>query len=100
MRGRGGQGVIAMRTGERNGNLAVAIGVAPTDEVMLVSDQGTLLRTRVEQISLLGRNTQGVRIMNIREGEKLARLASISESAQDGRDDEGDDEVVAGDEGE
>ncbi len=100
LRGRGGQGVIAMRTGERNGNLAVAIGVAPTDEVMLVSDQGTLLRTRVEQISLLGRNTQGVRIMNIREGEKLARLASISESAQDGRDDEGDDEVVAGDEGE
>ncbi|HNC70084.1 MAG TPA: DNA gyrase C-terminal beta-propeller domain-containing protein, partial [Pseudomonadales bacterium] len=77
---RGGQGVIAMQTSSRNGALVGAIGVSSGDEVMLISDQGTLLRTVVEQISLLGRNTQGVKVMNVRDGETLVGLARIAEA--------------------
>ena len=80
MHGRGGQGVIAMQTSGRNGPLVGAIRVLPSDEVMLISDQGTLLRTVVEQISLLSRNTQGVRVMNVRDGEMLVGMARIAEA--------------------
>jgi len=83
MHGRGGQGVIAMQASGRNGPLVGAIRVSPTDEVMLISDQGTLLRTGVAQISLLGRNTQGVKVMNVRDGEMLVGLARIAESGGD-----------------
>ncbi len=85
---RGGQGVIAMQASARNGVLVGAINVSPEDEVMLISDQGTLLRTAVVQISLLGRNTQGVRIMNMREGEALVGLARIADA--NGNDEDGE----------
>ncbi|HBM10254.1 MAG TPA: DNA gyrase subunit A, partial [Pseudomonas sp.] len=58
-RGRGGQGVIAMVSNERNGPLVGAVQVQPGEEIMLISDQGTLVRTRVDEVSSLGRNTQG-----------------------------------------
>jgi phosphoserine aminotransferase len=61
--GRGGQGVIAMQTTERNGRLVAATQVATTDELMLMSSSGTLVRTRAAEISVLGRNTQGVRLI-------------------------------------
>jgi DNA gyrase subunit A len=80
LHGRGGQGVIAMQTSERNGRLVGAIRVLPSDELMLISDQGTFLRTSVAQISRLSRNTQGVKVMNVREGEALVGLARIAES--------------------
>jgi DNA gyrase subunit A len=80
LHGRGGQGVIAMQTNARNGPLVGAIPVLASDEVMLISDHGTLLRTAVDQISLLSRNTQGVRVMNMRDGETLVGLARIAES--------------------
>ena len=77
---RGGQGVIAMQASERNGALVGAIRVLPSDEMMLISDQGTLLRTVVDQISLLSRNTQGVKVMNVRDGETLVGMARIAEA--------------------
>lgn len=77
---RGGQGVIAMQTSARNGELVGAIQVGEGDEVMLISDQGTLVRTRCDEISILGRNTQGVRVIRLREGEQLVGVAGIEES--------------------
>jgi DNA gyrase subunit A len=85
---RGGQGVIAMQASERNGALVGAIRVLPSDEVMLISDQGTLLRTVVDQISLLSRNTQGVKVMNVRDGEMLVGMARIAEAEGSGAADE------------
>ena len=69
--GRGGQGVIAMQTTERNGRLVAATQVATTDELMLMSSSGTLVRTRAGEISVLGRNTQGVRLIRLDDGERL-----------------------------
>ncbi len=90
LHGRGGQGVIAMQASARNGALVGAIGVSADDEVMLISDQGTLLRTVVAQISLLGRNTQGVKVMNMRDGETLVGLERIADvSADEGPADAG-----------
>ncbi len=77
--GRGGQGVIAIQTSERNGELVGAVQVFDNDELMLISDAGTLVRTRVEEISIVGRNTQGVRLINLSEGEKLVGIQRIEE---------------------
>jgi DNA gyrase subunit A len=97
LHGRGGQGVIAMQASERNGALVGAIRVLPSDEVMLISDQGTLLRTVVEQISLLSRNTQGVKVMNVRDGEMLVGMARIAEAEGAGAADEDEDGGSAAD---
>ena len=76
---RGGQGVIAIQTSERNGNLVGAVQVDASHEIMLISDQGTLVRTRVDGIPTLGRNTQGVRLIRVREDETLVSVADIQE---------------------
>lgn len=80
--GRGGQGVVAIKTSERNGRVVGAVQVVPTDEVMLISDRGTLVRTRVEEIRSAGRNSQGVRLIRLNEGEKLAGLQRIEEDLE------------------
>jgi len=77
--GRGGQGVIAIQTSERNGQVVGALQVQDSDELMLISDAGTLVRTRVEEISIVGRNTQGVRLINLSEGEKLVGIQRVDE---------------------
>lgn len=77
--GRGGQGVIGMKLGDRNGEMVGAIQLWPGDEVILISDQGTLVRTRVEEVSVQGRNTQGVRLINLVSGESLVGLARVEE---------------------
>ncbi|WP_126455442.1 DNA gyrase subunit A [Sulfuriflexus mobilis] len=87
--GRGGQGVIAIQTTERNGNVVAATLVGEGDEIMLITSGGTLVRTKVEEISIVGRNTQGVRLISLGEGESLSGLERI-EDVQDG-----DDEVDA-----
>lgn len=79
LRGRGGQGVIAMQCTERNGELAGAVQVMEGDDVMLISDRGTLVRTRSEEISVLGRNTQGVMLIRLGDEEKLSGIARIEE---------------------
>ncbi len=87
LHGRGGQGVIAMQTSERNGRLVAATQVAATDELMFMSSSGTLVRTRSEDISVLGRNTQGVRLIRLDEGERLIGVEPVE--AENGDDADG-----------
>jgi DNA gyrase subunit A len=77
--GRGGQGVIGMKLNERNGSVVGAIQMFEGDEVILISDQGTLVRTRGEEVSIQGRNTQGVRLINVGSEEHLVGLARVEE---------------------
>ncbi|MFU8838116.1 MAG: DNA gyrase C-terminal beta-propeller domain-containing protein, partial [Thiohalomonadaceae bacterium] len=86
LRGRGGQGVIAIQTSERNGGVVGAVLVDDQDEIMLITDAGTLVRTRVDEISIVGRNTQGVKLINLTKNEKLIGLERIADS---GEEDEG-----------
>lgn len=79
IKGRGTKGVIAMATTSKNGPLVGAVQVFAGDEIMLISDQGTAVRTRVDEISTLGRNTQGVRVIKPRDDEKLVSLSRIAE---------------------
>jgi DNA gyrase subunit A len=74
---RGGQGVKAIQVNQRNGKVVGAVQVYDGDEIMLISDQGTLIRTRVDEISVIGRNTQGVKLINLGEGEKLIGVQRI-----------------------
>jgi len=76
--GRGGQGVIAMQTSERNGSMVGALQVLPDDEVMLINSTGTLVRTAVSEISVLGRNTQGVRVMRLGEDETVVGVERVA----------------------
>lgn len=76
--GRSGQGVIAIRVSSRNGKVVAAAQVFDDDEVLLISNQGTLVRTRVKEISVIGRNTQGVRLIQLGKGETLVGLEAIS----------------------
>tara|TARA_R110002094_G_scaffold83257_2_gene88003 strand:- start:5789 stop:8356 length:2568 start_codon:yes stop_codon:yes gene_type:complete len=78
-KGRGGKGMIAIQASERNGPLVGAVQLFEGDEIMLISDQGTMVRTRSEEISMLGRNTQGVRVIRLKEGETMVGLARIEE---------------------
>jgi DNA gyrase subunit A len=89
VQGRGGQGVIAIQTTERNGRTVGAIQVADEDEVMLISSGGTLVRTPVSDISIIGRNTQGVTLIRVEEGQRLVGLARI-ESIEDEGDADAD----------
>ncbi|MGD8384444.1 MAG: DNA gyrase subunit A [Lysobacterales bacterium] len=75
--GRGGQGVIGIRTSERNGELIAALQVTDDDDIMLISDGGTLVRTHADEISTLGRNTQGVTLIRLDENENLVGVAKI-----------------------
>jgi len=91
---RGGQGLIAIQTSERNGNVVGAVLVNDNDEIMLITDGGTLVRTRVDGISVVGRNTQGVTIIRLDKQEKvigvdrIAGLAGVDdEEGEDGLDD-------------
>ena len=78
-KGRGTKGVIAMQTSDRNGKLVGAVQVFDGDELMLISNQGTLVRTRTDEVSVLGRNTQGVRVVRTKESEHLVGVERIEE---------------------
>jgi DNA gyrase subunit A len=75
--GRGGQGVIALQTTDRNGATVSALQVMPGQEIMLISSTGTLVRTGVDEISVVGRNTQGVRLIRLAEGERLTGIERV-----------------------
>ncbi|MES2141884.1 MAG: DNA gyrase subunit A [Pseudomonadota bacterium] len=81
--GRGGSGVVALKTTERNGNVVAAVQVFPQDEVMLITNKATLVRTRVEEIRSAGRHSQGVRLIRLNEGETLVGLERIEEEILD-----------------
>jgi DNA gyrase subunit A len=78
--GRGGQGVIALQTTDRNGSTVAALQVTAGQEVMMISSTGTLVRTPVDEISVVGRNTQGVRLIRLGEGERLVGIERIDET--------------------
>ncbi len=88
--GRGGQGVISIQGSERNGNVVGAVLVKDEDEIMLISNGGTLVRTRINEISVMGRNTQGVRLINLHGEEKLVGVERVAE-VQDDDDDVAED---------
>ena len=75
--GRGGQGVIALQITDRNGRMVGALQVSVDDEIMLMSQSGVLVRTPVRDISIVGRNTQGVRLIRLEEGDQLSGLERI-----------------------
>lgn len=77
--GRGGQGVISIQVNERNGKVVKALQVKVSDEVMLITDAGTLVRIPVTEISIVGRNTQGVRLINLNQEERLVGMQRIDE---------------------
>ncbi len=86
VQGRGGQGVIAIQTSERNGRTVGAAQVRDEDEIMLISSNGTLVRTPVDDISIQGRNTQGVRLIRVGSEQRLvgvARIVSIEEDEEE-----------------
>ena len=97
---RGGQGVIALQTTERNGATVAALQVQPTDELMLISSGGTLVRTRVGDISVVGRNTQGVRLIRLDEGDRLSGVERVEALALDESADTTEDAPLVGDPGE
>jgi len=82
--GRGGQGLIAIQTSARNGSLVGAVLVRDEDEIMLITDGGTLVRTRVKEVPVLSRNTQGVKLISLAEGERLAGVAPVVDEGDGG----------------
>jgi DNA gyrase subunit A len=83
-KGRGTQGVIGIQCSERNGNLVAAIQASEAHELMLISDQGTLVRTRVAEVSQLGRNTQGVTLIRLPADEKLVSVVRLDAEVENG----------------
>jgi DNA gyrase subunit A len=93
LRGRGGQGVIAMQTSARNGALVSAIQVEDGEEMMLITNRGTLVRTRVDEVSTTSRNTQGVTLIRLSDEEKLCGTVRVQDIAEDLDESPEDDEA-------
>ena len=95
---RGGQGITNIDTSERNGNVIASFPVKPGEQLMLVTDQAKLIRTTVGDIRVMGRNTQGVTIFRVAEGERVVGVAKIEET-DDEIEVEVDDEIAPVDDG-
>jgi DNA gyrase/topoisomerase IV subunit A len=80
---RGGKGIITMRTGEETGDVVGALSVREADEIMLITNNGQLVRTRVKEIRETSRNTMGVKLMDLRDGEKLQAIAPVVSQAEE-----------------
>lgn len=97
--GRGGQGVISIQVTERNGKVVRSVQVNDNDEAMLITDKGTLVRFRVNELSIIGRNTQGVRLINVSSGESVVGMQKIEdlgegpEDLEDNLDEDGSLEI-------
>jgi len=78
---RGGKGVRTIKTSERNGKVVYAYQVTDQDQLMIMTEQGKIIRVRIEDISVIGRNTQGVRLINLSEGEKVVAVAKVVEES-------------------
>jgi DNA gyrase subunit A len=87
--GRGGKGIAAMVVNERNGKLVASFPVEPTDQIMLVTNGGQLIRTTVEEVRIAGRNTQGVRVFRTDEDERVVSVERIPEEAGNGENGNG-----------
>jgi DNA gyrase subunit A len=97
VKGRATQGVVSIKVSERNGNVVGAVQVQDNDEIMLISNRGTLVRTRVNEVSVVGRNTQGVILIRTIDGEQVVGLQRIDEIEVSDIDYEDDVEIVEGD---
>jgi len=86
VQGRGGQGIISIQTSARNGQVVGAVQVCEEDQIMLITNGGTLVRTPVKHVSLVGRNTQGVRLINLSNDEKLVGLERVIEDEDEDLD--------------
>ena len=84
VQGRGGQGVISIQTSERNGDVIGTVQVEEDHEIMLITSSGTLIRTRVDEVSVVGRNTQGVKLISVGEQEKLVGIERVIDVEEDG----------------
>ena len=91
--GRVGKGVISIQVSERNGKVVRAAQVSDTDQAMLITDQGTLVRFKVGELSIIGRNTQGVRLINVSEGERVVGMQRIEDIQDDEELADGDDSI-------
>jgi DNA gyrase subunit A len=80
---RGGKGIITMKTGEKTGEVVGALTVTDKDELMLITTKGQMVRTRVKEIRVVGRNTMGVKLMDLRDGEKLQAIAPVVSQAEE-----------------
>jgi DNA gyrase subunit A len=80
---RGGKGIITMKTGDKTGAVVGALTVRESDEIMLITNKGQMVRTRVKEIRVVGRNTIGVKLMNLRNGEKLQAIAPVVSEAEE-----------------
>jgi DNA gyrase subunit A len=80
---RGGKGIITMKTGEKTGDVVGALTVRESDEMMLITNKGQMVRTRVKEIRETGRNTMGVKLMDLRNGEKLQAIAPVVSQAEE-----------------
>jgi len=84
--GRGGKGITAMAVTEKNGRLVASFPVEETDQIMLVTDGGQLIRCPVDGIRIAGRSTQGVIVFSTAEGEKVASVERLSEESEENGD--------------
>ena len=76
---RGGKGIFTIKTSERNGPVVYSCQVSDQDQLMIITDHGKIIRLRVGDISVIGRNTQGVKLINLGEGEKVVAVARLAE---------------------
>src|SRR2546430_12425688 len=82
---RGGKGIITMKTGDKTGNVVGALTVTDADELMLITTKGQLVRTPVKDIRETGRNAMGVKLLTLREGEKLQAIAPVVSQAEEAK---------------
>ncbi len=91
---RGGKGILAMKLTEKTGEIMAILPVSDKDDLMIITDKGQVIRTKISGISLLGRNTQGVRLINVKPDEKVVAVEKIAESEDDGSDGESSENPV------
>jgi DNA gyrase subunit A len=89
LQSRGGKGIITMKTTDKTGRVVGVQQVAEDDQLMLISNKGKIIRMRIQDIRIIGRNTQGVRLIELEEGERVVSLARLAEKEEE---DEGEDE--------
>ncbi|MDA0971976.1 MAG: DNA gyrase subunit A, partial [Proteobacteria bacterium] len=81
--GRGGQGIINIITSERNGNVAASYSVKNDDDIMLITNSGQMIRCKVSDIRIAGRNTQGVRIFKVEDNDKVVSSVCLSDETEE-----------------
>jgi len=89
LQGRGGKGIITMKVGDKTGEVAGALAVRESDELMLITTKGKMVRTRVRQIRETGRNAMGVKLIDLKAGSKLQAIAPVAGSDSDTADEDG-----------